>query len=133
MDPNITVTPIASGTYRVEHDGRNDIVYVAGGQNDKWAFWNGHVFRPDIAGEPEAPRQSGRPHVAQSLAAPMPAKVLNVLAGPGQAVKRGDTVVLLEAMKMELPIRAPRDGIVARVNCRAGEMVQPGEPLVDLE
>lgn len=133
MDPNITVTPIASGTYRVEHDGRNDIVYVAGGQNDKWAFWNGHVFRADIAGETEAPRQSGRLHVAQSLAAPMPAKVLNVLAGPGQAVKRGDTVVLLEAMKMELPIRAPADAVIVAVHCRNGEMVEAGAPLIELE
>ncbi|HUF23183.1 MAG TPA: biotin/lipoyl-containing protein [Vicinamibacterales bacterium] len=68
-----------------------------------------------------------------ALSSPMPATVVRVDVKPGDAVVNGDVIVLLEAMKMELPIRAPRDGIVARVNCRAGEMVQPGEPLVDLE
>jgi len=41
--------------------------------------------------------------------------------------------VLLEAMKMELPIRAPREGRVKALHCRPGELVQPGTALVDLE
>ena len=52
---------------------------------------------------------------------------------PGAAVKKGDTLIVLEAMKMELPIRAPADGTVARVTCTEGQLVQPGVPLVELE
>jgi biotin carboxyl carrier protein len=48
-------------------------------------------------------------------------------------VRRGDVLMVLEAMKMELPVRAPADGTVARVNCREGELVQPGEALAELQ
>jgi biotin carboxyl carrier protein len=59
--------------------------------------------------------------------------VLKLLVTPGTAVRRGDTVMVLEAMKMELPIRAARDGIVTSVACREGELVQPGVTLVEIE
>ena len=67
------------------------------------------------------------------LAAPMPATVTAVNVTPGQQVETGDVLVVLEAMKMELPIRAPRDGRVKAVACKPGELVQPGVPLVELE
>jgi biotin carboxyl carrier protein len=41
-------------------------------------------------------------------------------------------LIVLEAMKMELPVRAPADGTIARVNCREGELVQPGQELAEL-
>ena len=63
----------------------------------------------------------------------MPATVAAVLVRPGAVVAAGDTLVRLEAMKMELAIRAPAAGRVAAVDCRAGELVQPGRPLVTLE
>jgi acetyl/propionyl-CoA carboxylase alpha subunit len=75
-----------------------------------------------------------RAHVRDqdALSAPMPATVVRINVAAGDTVKDGDVLVLLEAMKMELPVRAPRDGVVARVNCRPSELVQPGEPLVEL-
>ena len=48
-------------------------------------------------------------------------------------MRKGDTVVLLEAMKMELPLRAPADGTVAAVHCREGELVQAESVLVELQ
>jgi biotin carboxyl carrier protein len=63
----------------------------------------------------------------------MPATVVKVLVAPGQKVRHGDTLVVLEAMKMELPIRAPGDAVVQAVNCREGELVQPDRTLVELE
>lgn len=131
----MTVVRLADGAYRVEHDGRHDIVYVAGAAGNRWAFWNGHVFRdatPPADAVPAATRLRGQ-HVAQSLTAPMPATVIKVLVAPGTAVKKGDTVILLEAMKMELPIRAPADATVTAVNCRQGELVQPDVTLVEFE
>ena len=68
-----------------------------------------------------------------ALAAPMPATVSAVLVEPGAVVEAGDTLVRLEAMKMELAIRAPAPGRVASVNCRVGDLVQPGRPLVTLD
>jgi biotin carboxyl carrier protein len=66
------------------------------------------------------------------MAAPMPATVVRVLVSAGQSVRKGETLVLLEAMKMELPIRAPADAVVKAVNCREGELVQTDMTLVDL-
>ena len=62
----------------------------------------------------------------------MPATVLKVLVSAGAPVKKGDTLVILEAMKMELPLRAPADATVAAVHCREGELVQPDTVLVEL-
>ena len=53
----------------------------------------------------------------------MPGRVLDVLVAEGNSVQKGDTLVLLEAMKMELRIQAPSDGRVARVLCAAGQVV----------
>jgi 3-methylcrotonyl-CoA carboxylase alpha subunit len=130
----VIATRLAEGLYRVEHDGRAHIVYVAGVAGsgaDVWAFWNGEIFRGS-APERAAPSRMRRIDAPQSLTAPMPATVINVLVEPGAIVKKGDTVVLLEAMKMELPVRAPADGMVKSVRCRAGELVQPDAVLIEL-
>jgi biotin carboxyl carrier protein len=58
--------------------------------------------------------------------------VLKVHVKAGDEVKKGDTLVLLEAMKMELPLRAPGDGKVAAVRCREGELVPADAVLVEL-
>ena len=125
------VTRIAPGTYRVDSDGQQTIVYVAGEQGDLWAFANGEVYREREPGAAQtaAPPRGGRGVVT----APMPATVVSVLVAPGHAVRHGDTLLVVEAMKMELPIRAPGDGTVKAVNCREGELVQPDRALVEFE
>ena len=68
-----------------------------------------------------------------AVTAPMPATVINVNVSPGDEVKHGDVLIVLEAMKMELPVRAPGDGRVRAVHCRAGDLVQPDVSLIDFE
>jgi len=62
----------------------------------------------------------------------MPGVVLKILASKGQQVTRGAPLLILEAMKMEHVISAPRDGTVAAINCEEGELVQPGSDLIEL-
>jgi biotin carboxyl carrier protein len=62
----------------------------------------------------------------------MPATVVSINAVAGQAVNDGDTIIVLEAMKMELPIKAPRSGVVKAVHCAKGDLVQPGVTLLEL-
>jgi 3-methylcrotonyl-CoA carboxylase alpha subunit len=118
---------------KIERDGKQHIVHLAGSAGDVWAFFEGQVFRrrsderPAEAGSHEHRRRS------YELTAPMPATVVKILVAPGQTVRSGDTLLLVEAMKMELPIRAPGDATVKAVNCREGEMVQPDRMLVELE
>jgi biotin carboxyl carrier protein len=124
---------IADGVYRVETEERAQLVYVAGPPNNRWAFWNGRVFRQSSADDSAISRQSPITRDArQELRAPMPATVLKVLVTPGSAVKKGDTLIILEAMKMELPLRSSSDATVAAVRCREGELVQPETVLVEL-
>jgi biotin carboxyl carrier protein len=61
----------------------------------------------------------------------MPATVVKVNVQPGDAVKKGAIVVVLEAMKMELPVRALGDGVVSTVSCRQGDLVQADATLVE--
>ena len=126
------VVRIADGTYRVETDGQAHLVYVAGAPANRWAFWNGRVYRGSQAETAPATRPPRR-DAHQALTAPMPATVLKVLVTAGSQVKKGETLVILEAMKMELPLRAPADATVTAVGCREGELVQPETVLVELE
>ena len=64
--------------------------------------------------------------------APMPGKILNVKAAAGQAVKKGDVLLVLEAMKMENEIVAPQDGTVAGINVAVGDSVEAGTVLATL-
>ena len=79
---------------------------------------------------------AGTPGVAGGrgdvLAAPMPGVILEVHVKAGDALKRGDPVLVLEAMKMRNTIRAPHPGVVTSVEVEAGQPVGPGDPLVRL-
>ena len=67
------------------------------------------------------------------LSSPMPATIIKLMAAPGSPVKRGDTLLVVEAMKMELPIAAEFDGTVKAVHCNEGDLVQAGQTLIELE
>lgn len=64
---------------------------------------------------------------------PMSATVVRIAVKVGDPVQTGDVLIALEAMKMELPIRSPRDGVVRAIHCREGELVQPDQSLIELE
>lgn len=69
---------------------------------------------------------------AVKVNAPMPGKILKVNVNAGTAVKKGDVLLVLEAMKMENEICAPQDGTVATVECAAGDSVESGKVLVSM-
>ena len=71
--------------------------------------------------------------MAQELVAEMVANVLTVVASPGDALAAGDTVVILESMKMEMPVEAEDEGRVSEILCQEGQSVSEGDPLVVLE
>ena len=69
---------------------------------------------------------------AVKVTASVPGKVYKVEASVGQAVKKGDSIVILEAMKMESPVVAPQDGTVASIDVAAGAAVESGDVLATL-
>lgn len=66
------------------------------------------------------------------IESPMPGKILAIKASVGQVVKRGDVIIILEAMKMENEIVAPSDGTVASINVTEGSMIESGVLLATL-
>jgi biotin carboxyl carrier protein len=124
------VVRIGDGVYRVVANDRAEIVYVASEASGTWSFANGRTFFEPAPAAPSRSRRA-RADVVQPLAAPMPATVIKVLVEPGSVVRKGDTVVVLEAMKMELPLRATADAAVTAVHCREGQLVQPQAVLVE--
>jgi len=129
---SMTVTPLSNGAYRVTDGARSWIAYAAGPADARWVFIDGRVYVIDA--EPRGtPRRKKRGDDYGALAAPMPATVVTVNVEPGQRVAKGDVLIMLEAMKMELPVKAPRDATVKTIACRQGELVQPGIPLLELE
>jgi len=84
------------------------------------AFWNGRVYRGSEAATLPRRRAAGVRGVVQSLTAPMPGTVLKVLGAPGATVSKGDSLVILEAMKMELPLAALDDALVVAVSLQRG-------------
>lgn len=67
-----------------------------------------------------------------TVTASVPGKVFKVEASAGQSVKAGDNIVILEAMKMEIPVVAPQDGTVASINVAVGDAVENGDVLATM-
>lgn len=81
---------------------------------------------PPKAAKSEAGNEGG------TIASPMPGTILRVAVATGDRVKQGDTLLILEAMKMENEILAPHDGTIAQINVAQGASVNAGDPLVVL-
>jgi 3-methylcrotonyl-CoA carboxylase alpha subunit len=102
----------------LEHDARL-AVFIAG---ESWEFDELDPLAPPQGAE----TGSGR------LTAPMPGRVIELLVAPGAAVRKGQPMMVIEAMKMEHTIAAPRDGVVAAINFAAGDLVEEGAELIAL-
>ena len=84
------------------------------------------VASAPVAAAPAAPAGAAG---SVTVTAPMPGNILDVKVKAGDSVKAGDTLLILEAMKMENEISAPQDGTIASVNVRKGDVVNSGDLL----
>jgi 3-methylcrotonyl-CoA carboxylase alpha subunit len=104
--------------------------------SDPWAALEGwRVGAGEQRQRSISPRPATRKRTAShpgTLMAPMPATVVRIETEIGKQVARGDTLLILEAMKMELPVRATSAGIVRAINCAEGDLVQPGVVLIEM-
>lgn len=91
-----------------------------------------------VAAAPKAPAKKAPAKAAGAagsvkITAPMPGKIVAVKADAGKAVKKGDVVVVLEAMKMENEICAPQDGTVVGIDVAVGDQVEGGTVLATMD
>jgi biotin carboxyl carrier protein len=92
--------------------------------------------RPGRAGTNTPQSASGTPTASSQdkiLRSPMPGRVMSILVRPGDRVSSGDEVCVVEAMKMEQSILAPRDGVIKAVHVQPLDSVNANDPLVELE
>ena len=94
---------------------------------------NGVAYNVTVEEGTGAPVAAAAPVAAPAAApAPMPGNILDVKVKAGDSVKAGDTLLILEAMKMENEISAPQDGTIASVNVRKGDVVNSGDLLITM-
>jgi biotin carboxyl carrier protein len=130
VDRPFVVREEADGRWSAEGPAGPVIVTAARSGNEIWIGCEGHALLFRVETDVIRPRSSARDQ--DGLSPPMSATVVRVAVRAGDRVAAGDTLVVLEAMKMELPIRAPRDGVVRAVHCAEGQLVQPGVRLIEL-
>ena len=125
----VDVEAVAPGVFLLRDGARRETFHCVRDGGRIHLFWRGAAY---VLDEVSSERAAQR-HAAHRLEAPMPGRVIAVKAAAGQAVSRGDEILVVEAMKMENAIRAPRDGVVKKVSVQVGDMVSPGVVLVELE
>ena len=135
VDRQVDVRRLDRDSYEVTIDGHPFEVIVAKGPDADWGWVNGRTFRwPHVTqreGTAEALADDAT-GASADIASTMPATVSQLAVTVGQRVSRGDTLVMLEAMKMEIPLRAPRDAHIAAILCAEGYTVEPSVILVEL-
>ena len=122
------VTALADGRFRLDNGDRSLIADAVRDGATSWIWVDGHLFEVT----PPSTSRARASHDDDALIPQMSAKVIRVLVTQGQSVAQGDTLVVLEAMKMEMPIKSPRAGVIKKLNCAEGDLVQPGTPVVEL-
>jgi 3-methylcrotonyl-CoA carboxylase alpha subunit len=124
----VTVHALGQARFVVDSGVGRRLAHAVHADGRTWVWCDGHQY---VVAD-EGPGAQVRTDDVE-LQAPMPARVRSVAASHGQEVRAGQVLLVLEAMKMELSIRAPRDGVIRAIRCAVGDLVQPGAPLVEFE
>jgi biotin carboxyl carrier protein len=126
-----TVTEVEPGLYAILRNGRSLQARVIDGQVEI----AGRTFKVEVRDPRERSRKGAGGGAAgrQNIVAPMPGKVIRILAAVGDAVEAGQGLVVVEAMKMQNEMKSPKAGVVSQVNVAEGATVTVGETLIVIE
>src|SRR5215471_88202 len=123
--------------YSLIVDGRSHESYIYQGDDNWQVLMRGRLYPATVEDEREKRlRAAAGGGVAETgefhLRAPMPGLVVAVPATEGQAVKRGEVILILESMKMQNELKSPRDGTIGRIRVRPGESVEQRQTLLSV-
>jgi len=130
---NVVVTAVSSNHLHLTVNGTATEVFAAAAEGGAWIWVEG---RPRFVEDADnAPRRKARGpgDTPREVTPPTPAAVVRVMAQVGDKVAKGQGLVVVTAMKMEITLSAPYAGTVTAVNCEAGAQVVPGQILVEID
>jgi 3-methylcrotonyl-CoA carboxylase alpha subunit len=127
---NVRVLRAENGRMDLLIDGERVTAHVSSDMAKRWVTIDGHT---SMLTKTSGAKQGVRHDHAGGLTAPMPGQVRSVSVGVGDAVKKGQTLAVIEAMKMEIRIQALKDGIVKIVHVRQGQTVEREQILIEME
>lgn len=131
----VTRADAAPGQITLTLDGRTVTLHTAVNRDLRWVAVNGHTYQ--LKRETRPANRARRAHAGEDnaqgiLHAPMPGQVRAVNVQVGDSVTKGQTLLLLEAMKMEIRIQAPADGKVSKIAVQVGEQVEKEQILAEV-
>lgn len=129
---DVEILEVKNGKLDLLIYGQRVTAYVSSDNTKRWVTIHGQTF---LLTKSSGARRGGHGghHAAGELIAPMPGQVRAVNVSEGDAVTKGQTLLVLEAMKMEIRIHAPQDGTVKKLFVQQGQTVEREQMLVEIE
>ena len=127
---DVQIVRAANGRMDLLVDGQRVTAHVSSDMAKRWATVNGQTL---MLTKTSGAKKGVRHDHAGGLIAPMPGQIRSVAVGVGEAVKKGQTLLTMEAMKMEIRIQALTDGVVKSVFVSQGQTVEREQILIEME
>jgi acetyl/propionyl-CoA carboxylase alpha subunit len=126
--------PINDNEWLLDVDGRPIRACLAARGGETWISIDGETYLVEEPGDDRRSRRRGGPDdQSRQVTPPMPAAVIRILAAEGDLVNKGQSLIVLSAMKMEITLTAPYQGAVKKIHVAVGAQVMPGEILLEIE
>lgn len=133
---NVDCQPISENCLSLLVDDKAYTVFLVDDGGKKYISIQGEQFCIEEAKEHDAIRSTAESTTLKgipTISSPMPGKIVKILVREGDRVRKGQGLVIVEAMKMENEIRSPSAAIVKKVNFQEGNLVDTADPIVELE
>src|ERR1700690_3137394 len=129
---DVEIIHIENGRLDLLLDGKHIIAYLSSDGVKRWVTLNGRTFILTKSANAKPRIGTGHDH-ASELVAPMPGQVRSINVKEGDTVNQGQTLLVLEAMKMEIRIQAPRNGRIKALHVKQGQTVEREQVLIEME
>lgn len=134
----IDVTKVENGVYSVIYGGKStNMEMIEGDTPNKYVVnTRNNDYNIEIIDAKTRYREANQGDLENTetqISSPMPGKIVKLLVGQGDEVSKGDTVIIVSAMKMESEYKSPIDGIVSKVLVKADDTIEGNQPLVEIE
>jgi len=130
------IRPVSENSVSILVDGRSYLAYIVEDKDKKLIWLGGRQVAIREPGQGDKAFHKGEEKTQEAqlrIAAPMPGKVIKINVAEGEEVRKNQTLVIVEAMKMENEIKSSIDAVVKKIYAAAGELVDSEKPLIELE